>query len=843
MKIIKAIFEKVFGRHKADVLIPDDSNFEAVDLDIFDSMSKEELDALVDEMVEASKPIVHEASSKLDLEQQTFVMYRDKIVEARDRLIGAEITQEEVESFDPNIYDQAINAAFSDALSQMPYEIEIDGIEDPFADPIDFKPLLKDDPEDLKPEPGSDAMSFDELEWDFNKSKIEPDDFSDVEKKMVEEKEEKSSEQPSSVGDYLNSLVKQSALRSDGVANDKAALESEFSDNRDLGKVDEVHKHLFWTMATEKPVLWHPTNDLGYQETQALRLFLFRLAKTVEHRGLLLNADSFQRMAEHLKPGRVNTMLSEPWMSYRKLKKGYAIHLSRQLTEQVLDVIGFERLAVAGLPPTFAKSEEGLRSKTFSADIHNLKTLSNTLRFMNDPMANTFASSFDYVAACLGDRGAMVRVAEAIEAYVEGPSAQWLLGYLTGDLIIIADNWKRLAYSRLKDRSDGIDVFAQMFSDTVFDLRNMAGDLNNIFGDSLDYSLPSKKAKEAMEVLSSFNKKITAGVQVDWNNDFLRGVDKREPLDDTPEMVRQRPSLSDIEKSGKSKQAIILDRITNSNSDIDEAFGRLRKPLMVVEACDPDEIFNELNREFPWMEELNEYVARSVAMAERKQEGFVFKPVLLVGPAGVGKSRWARKVSEITSVPLHSANLSGVSSSKSIVGSERGWSNARPCLPGLAFEATAVANPIIYVDEVDKSSVGSSGDAIAGLLPMLEMETGQKYPDPYLLGNLDLTRISWIFTANKISGLHQEFLDRVKVITISRPSHKDHAAIVLNLVAETTKSFNFMEAGFWEGLEAIREKAMNALGGGQSIRGVKELIDDEVAKLVWKKPSHLKVVK
>lgn len=599
-------------------------------------------------------------------------------------------------------------------------------------------------------------------------------------------------------------------------------------------EADEIKDGLFWTMATDMPFLWMAEDDLGPKETQAIRLFLFRLAKCVEHRGLLLNADSFQRMAEHLKPGKVHTMLSEPWLSYRKLDGEHARELAVETCKQMFPIISFEKI---GLPDGFVTDQADLLSRLAWGNSEDYAVMSNALRGYHSSMGDTFATTFDYVAACLGDREAMARVAVYIDDYLEGDSAKLLLGYLVHDLTIIANNWWRLHFATPRTEQNIEDIFNSKFRDANLDLRDIAAENKLKLEEALVLRLPSDKAKAAMEASNAMRSR---GVPADWDNDFIKGDDKRPP---SGTKVETHISMSSLERGSKCKNVMVLDKITAPDSDIEKSYGNLRQSFPIIEAYDADEIFLALNKEFPWMEELNEFVARSVAMAERNDSGFVFKPILLCGTAGVGKSRWARKVSEVTTVPMHRANLSGLSSSKSIVGSERGWTSARPSLPALAFSTLEVANPIIFVDEVEKAGVGANGDAVSGLLPMLEHETAHKYPDPFLLGNLDLTRISWIFTANSVGGLHQEFLDRVKLFNVEKPSHKDHRLIVDGLVKDATRKFNFEKEGFWEGVEALRDEAMNAMGSGRSIRAVKDLIEDGVAKLVWKKPSHLRIVK
>lgn len=192
------------------------------------------------------------------------------------------------------------------------------------------------------------------------------------------------------------------------------------------------------------------------------------------------------------------------------------------------------------------------------------------------------------------------------------------------------------------------------------------------------------------------------------------------------------------------------------------------------------------------------------------------------------------------SVPMHAASLAGVSSSKSIVGSERGWASARPCLPALAFSVTKTANPILLVDEVDKSESSINGDAVSALLPMLERETARLYPDIYLLGNLDLSRVSFVFTANSVAGMPQPFLDRVETIRIAKPELKHYPAIAASVVEEAALEFRIESDD--DILEEIRDEALKSLEAGRSIRNVVAAVRQRFSKSVWSPPEGLRLV-
>ena len=177
------------------------------------------------------------------------------------------------------------------------------------------------------------------------------------------------------------------------------------------------------------------------------------------------------------------------------------------------------------------------------------------------------------------------------------------------------------------------------------------------------------------------------------------------------------------------------------------------------------------------------------------------------------------------------------------MGSERGWSNARPSLPVLALSSTQVVNPIIMVDELDKANASSNGDPFAALLPMLAKETNSTYPDAYLLGSVNVSYASFIFTANSISKLGTPLLDRLDVFNVSRPTVKDYPGILRGMVMDAAQEALLDIADAEALMDKMTDLGMDCLSRGDSLRKVERAISDAVAKHIWKPKTHLTVVK
>jgi len=178
----------------------------------------------------------------------------------------------------------------------------------------------------------------------------------------------------------------------------------------------------------------------------------------------------------------------------------------------------------------------------------------------------------------------------------------------------------------------------------------------------------------------------------------------------------------------------------------------------------------------------------------RDGEPLRLAPILLVGPAGSGKSRLARRTAEILGLPVY--RYDGSSASDNMFGgSPKGWGNTVPSAPARAVNQTRMANPVVMVDEIEKAGTSSrNGRLWDALLPFLERETSSRYRDVSLDCELDLSWIFHIATANSVEGLPDPLKDRYRIIRVPAPTLKDLPQLAAGVLKEI--AIEAGEAGF-----------------------------------------------
>ncbi len=104
---------------------------------------------------------------------------------------------------------------------------------------------------------------------------------------------------------------------------------------------------------------------------------------------------------------------------------------------------------------------------------------------------------------------------------------------------------------------------------------------------------------------------------------------------------------------------------------------------------------------------------------------------------------------------------------------------------------TATANPLVIGDEVDKSGGSDrSGRIVHALLALLERETAASWFDECLRAPVDLSGVSWIFTANDAAGLPPALLSRLRVVHVQRPEADAFDVVLATVLVDVAAEFD-----------------------------------------------------
>ena len=190
---------------------------------------------------------------------------------------------------------------------------------------------------------------------------------------------------------------------------------------------------------------------------------------------------------------------------------------------------------------------------------------------------------------------------------------------------------------------------------------------------------------------------------------------------------------------------------------------------------------HHLYDELPNFTDVLDDVKRNVALSQDSGDGLEVTPMLLLGPPGIGKTHFARKLAELLGTGMCLVPMSSMTAGWLLSGASSQWKGAKP---GKVFEALVdgqYANPVIVVDEIDKAAMEAQYDPLGAMYSLLEHDTAGSFIDEFAEVAIDASQVIWIMTANDDRMIHEPILNRKNVFEIEAPSLDMARAIARNL--------------------------------------------------------------
>ncbi|AEG94007.1 AAA family ATPase [Ramlibacter tataouinensis] len=189
----------------------------------------------------------------------------------------------------------------------------------------------------------------------------------------------------------------------------------------------------------------------------------------------------------------------------------------------------------------------------------------------------------------------------------------------------------------------------------------------------------------------------------------------------------------------------------------------------------------QLYEQLPNFTDALDDVKRHVALSQDCRDGLEVTPMLLLGPPGIGKTHFARKLADLLGTGMSLVPMSSMTAGWLLSGASSQWKGAKP---GKVFEAIVdgqYANPVIVVDEIDKAAADAQYDPLGALYGLLEHDTAAAFTDEFAEIAIDASQVIWIMTANDERCIPEPILNRMNVFEIEPPGFEAARQIARNL--------------------------------------------------------------
>ena len=298
---------------------------------------------------------------------------------------------------------------------------------------------------------------------------------------------------------------------------------------------------------------------------------------------------------------------------------------------------------------------------------------------------------------------------------------------------------------------------------------------------------------EIMQIGRDLQKKVKARIDKNQREYILREQLKliREELgeDNTADDAEEfKKKLQELQAGDEVKEKISkeIERFKNTNSNVSENAvlrGYIETMLALpwekksTDSDDLKEAWKLLQEGHYGLKDVKERVMEFLSVRKLTHKGK--SPILcLVGPPGTGKTSIARSIAEAMHKKYVRICLGGVRDEAEIRGHRKTYVGAMPGRITAALQQAGVSNPLMLLDEIDKTSSDYKGDTSAALLEVLDPEQNSRFMDHYIEVPQDLSEVLFIATANDVQGIPRPLLDRMELIEIAgyTENEKEHIA-------------------------------------------------------------------
>ncbi|MCX7996280.1 MAG: AAA family ATPase [Patescibacteria group bacterium] len=258
-----------------------------------------------------------------------------------------------------------------------------------------------------------------------------------------------------------------------------------------------------------------------------------------------------------------------------------------------------------------------------------------------------------------------------------------------------------------------------------------------------------------------------------------------------------------------------------------------------VDELDINEVKKSLDASHFGLEGLKKKILEylSVIALQKKAfntQAYHIQSPMFVGLAGTGKTTFAKALAVALKRKFVRIPFGGLSSARDLRGQSKTSPESEPGYVIKALREAGTKNPVILLDELDRTAPDARAEIMGVLLELLDPGQNVHYTDYFIDFPFNLNEVLFVATGNNTTNVAAAVLDRLEVIQMPSYTDEEKMAIGKNYVLPSMLKEVGLTSEQLSIDEALWPKMVRPLGFEPGIRSLERMVQNIVRRVAYK---------